>query len=230
MSTSTSSQRKRTEPVASRRERPRLRLLFDELLPFRVARALNELGFRASYVGNQDHGQPRRGSSDKDVLRHAMSTGQIVVTSNHDMIILCHEQEQSVIWIDPHGRQYRHDELAASAFAGIAQWERLLSEATDPVCVRVLRTKVEIMPLARAASLSERRMRQIGARSAHELGPEDTSTVSSNQGCELRCWLTGRPCCTPRGPGLCRRGCGASAGKALAAPGERRPVREGRTR
>lgn len=145
------------------RERPRLRLLFDELLPASVARALHELGFRTSHVGNLDHGQPPRGSDDAFVLDHAVRTSQVVV-SNHDMIMLCAERAQSVVWIDPRGRQFRHDELAAVAFAGIAEWHRRLAEAPTAVCVRVMRTKVETLPLDRAHALAGTRMRTLAAR------------------------------------------------------------------
>jgi predicted nuclease of predicted toxin-antitoxin system len=147
-----------------RRVRPRQRLLFDELLPPDVARALHELGFNTSYVGNGAHGQPPRGSDDATVLRHAMATNQVVVTYNHDMIILCAELGHPVIWLDPRGRQYRHDELVVLAFGGIARWEQGLAAAGGAVCVRVLRTKVETLTLDRAAQLSEQRMRRLAAR------------------------------------------------------------------
>jgi predicted nuclease of predicted toxin-antitoxin system len=150
--------------VASRRERPTIRLLFDELLPPGVARALNELGFRTSHVGHEGHGQPPRGFDDATVLDHAAATRQVVVTFNHDMIMLCAERRQPVVWLDPRGRQFRHDELAAAAFAGIATWHRLLASHDEPVCVRVLRTKVEAVSLARAATLAENRMRTLRAR------------------------------------------------------------------
>jgi predicted nuclease of predicted toxin-antitoxin system len=172
--------------VAGRRDRPRIRLLFDELLPWRVARALNELGFRTSHVGHDDHGQPPRGSTDEAVLEHAAATRQVVVTSNHDMVMLCAERGQPVVWIDPYGRQFRHDELAVAAFRGIAEWQRLLEARDEAACVHVLRTKVEVLPLPQASDLAARRMRALrarrrrtrprreaqgGARSAHD-GPD----------------------------------------------------------
>lgn len=148
----------------AKRERPRIRLLFDELLPASVARALNELGFRTSHVGDERHQQPPRGSSDERVLDHASATNQIVVTSNHDMIMLCAERQQSVVWIDPRGRQFRHDELALVAFQGVVAWHRLLDEQAAPACVRVLRTKVEVLPLEKAAALAAGRMRELRTR------------------------------------------------------------------
>lgn len=150
--------------MAPRRERPDIRLLFDELLPPGVARALHELGFNTSHVGHLTHSQPPRGSDDATVLEHAAATNQVVVTSNHDMIMLCAERAAPVVWLDPYGRQFRHDELALVAFKGIAEWHRLLSSHSTPVCVRVLRTKVEALPLTRASTLAAQRMRNLQAR------------------------------------------------------------------
>ena len=129
-----------------------------------MARALRELGFNTSHVGNQVDQSPLRGSLDEEVLAHAKQHGQTVVTSNHDMILLCHEQSESVVWIDPRGRQFTVDDLALVAFKGIADWERRLNSASGPVCVKVLRTKVETMDLDRAAELARQRIRRITAK------------------------------------------------------------------
>lgn len=151
--------------MASNRARPAIRLLFDELLPPAVARALNELGFRTSHVGHVAHNQPPRGSDDATVLAHAAATNQTIVTANHDMIMLCAERGQPVIWIDPRGRQLKHDELAVLAFTGIARWQELLRATDGPACVRVLRTKAECVALAEAGRLAENRMRALRRRS-----------------------------------------------------------------
>ena len=98
------------------------------------------------------------------MLTEAKRTGQVVVTSNHDMILLCHEQQESVVWIDPRGKQFSADDLALVAFKGIAEWERLLNVARGPVCVRVLRTKVESLDIGRAAGLARQRMRRIAGK------------------------------------------------------------------
>jgi predicted nuclease of predicted toxin-antitoxin system len=157
--------------VASARARPPLRLLFDELLPPRVARALNELGYRTSHVGHAEHGQPPRASDDATILAHAMATNQIVVTYNHDMIMLCAERAQSVVWIDPRGKQFRHDELVVVAFTGIALWHRLLADSRTPICIRVMRTKTEAMSLERANALAARRMHALRLRGARRRAP-----------------------------------------------------------
>lgn len=155
----------------SKRNRPTLRLLFDELLPWRVAEALHVLGFNTSYVNNAAHNQPRKGSSDAAILAHAMKTGQVIVTSNHDMIMICAQQQQSVIWIDSRGRQYRRDELAVLAFSGIRDWQAALASATGPMCLRVLRTKIELLPLDRAGRLAERRMKSLRRKQAARRRP-----------------------------------------------------------
>lgn len=106
-----------------------VRFLFDEDLPHVVARALRELGFNTSHVGSKPDKAPVRGSIDEVVLGHARSTGQIVVTSNHDMILLCAEQGESVVWIDPRGKQYRRSEMVVLCFKGSEDWERRLGNA-----------------------------------------------------------------------------------------------------
>lgn len=148
----------------ARRQRATLRLLFDECLPWKVAEALLTLGFNTSYVGREEHGQPPRRSSDEAILAHATKTGQMIVTSNHDMILLCVEQNEPVVWIDPRGRKIGHEELVVLAFTGIAGWQRDLEARTSPMCLRVLRTKTEMMSLDRAKRLVERRMRALRAK------------------------------------------------------------------
>ena len=80
------------------------------------------------------------------------------------MILLCQEQGESVVWIDPKGRQFTVDDLALVAFKGIGEWHRLLEGSEDPGCVRVLRTKVERLSLDKAAALARRRISGIEAR------------------------------------------------------------------
>jgi hypothetical protein len=80
------------------------------------------------------------------------------------MILLCHEHNESVVWIDPKGRQFTVDDLALVAFRGIREWQRLLEASTEPVCVRVLRTKLERLSLGTAATLATRRISGIEAR------------------------------------------------------------------
>lgn len=98
------------------------------------------------------------------MLDHARKTNQVIVTSNHDMIMLCAEEDESVIWIDPRGRQLRRTEFVPLVFGRVEEWQEMLAEARDPVCVRTLRTKTEAISVDRARHLAEQRMRRLQAR------------------------------------------------------------------
>ena len=155
-----------------RSERAGSRLLFDENLPWRVAAALRILDFAVSYVGDESASppSPARGSSDEVVLDHAIGVRQTVVTSNLDMVLLCVQRRQNVVWIDPKGRNLRREELALLAFKNIRDWSQRLDASTEPVCLRVLRTKTEALALDEAASRVRDRMSRISrqrARSRH---------------------------------------------------------------
>ncbi len=152
------------EDRRQRRRPPRSRLLCDENLPWRVAGALRELGYNVSYVGNEGDGAPSRGSSDETILNHARITNQVVVTSNHDMILLCLEQPQSVIWLDPRGRKITLEEMVVLVFKAAHTWERMLQSATGPVCIRALRTKNQSLSVERAVHLVQQRMKRIAAK------------------------------------------------------------------
>lgn len=129
-----------------------------------MARALRELDINASHVGHDGDQAPARGSSDADVLSHAKKTNQVIVTSNHDMVLLCATEAESVIWIDPRGRQFRLPDMVALVFGRVEEWQGLLAEATEPVCLRVLRTKTEVLDLEQASHLVVQRMRRLQAR------------------------------------------------------------------
>ncbi len=96
--------------------RPRVRLIWDELLSHRVPRALRELGFNTTYVGATSDGAPPRRSSDAVVIEFARRTNQVIVTSNHDMMLLCDEAGQRFVWMDPRGRQSCGRSRCCSAF------------------------------------------------------------------------------------------------------------------
>lgn len=152
------------EGRSQRRRPPRCRLLFDENLPWRVVSALRELGYNVSYVGHEGDGAPPRGASDRTILDYARATNQVVVTSNHDMILLCLEQAQPVIWLDPRGRKITRDEMVVLVFTAVREWEAMLQSATGPACIRALRTKNERLSVERAAHLVEQRMKRIAAK------------------------------------------------------------------
>ena len=80
------------------------------------------------------------------------------------MILLCAEEHESVVWIDPRGRQLKRTELVPLVFARVEEWQKLLGEANEPICVHVLRTKTEVLSLDRARHLVVQRMRRLQAR------------------------------------------------------------------
>lgn len=80
------------------------------------------------------------------------------------MILLCAEENESVIWIDPRGRQFKRTEFVPLVFNRVEDWQALLANATEPICVHVLRTKTEILTLDRARHLVVQRMRRLQAR------------------------------------------------------------------
>lgn len=146
--------------------RPSARLLYDEDVSAKVARALRELDFNVEHVGGQ--GQPAKGSTDEEVLSFAQRTSQVIVTSNHDMIVLCAERRASVVWLDPHGRHLRLDEQAAMAFASIVRWCHVLAETAEPVCLRVLRTKLHVLPVTEGAAAAAKRYHAIRKRQSRK--------------------------------------------------------------
>lgn len=144
-----------------------LRLLFDELLPWRVAAALRILEFDVTWVGHGKTNAPPRGSPDEDVLLYATRTNRKIVTSNHDMILLCNEQQRFTVWIDPWGRPFKREEMVLLVFRSIAKWNELLLE-DGPVCVRALRTKSEVLTLEESTHLVLRRMKRRVVRQMQE--------------------------------------------------------------
>lgn len=141
--------------------RPRIRLIWDELLSHAVPRALRELGFNTTHVGNDLDGTPPRGSVDGTVIEFALRTNQVVVTSNHDMIILCNERGQQFVWLDPRGRQLDREEQVLLVFRQIRDWEQILEAG---LCVHALRTKAKEIPSEDAARLVSRRYRELTRR------------------------------------------------------------------
>lgn len=134
------------------KRRPQIRLLFDEHVSPRVARALGELGCRVGYVGGDK--QPPKGTEDADVLAHARTANQIIVTTNHDMIVLCAEEAESVVWLTPRDKDLTLEAVAAMCFAQLREWESLLAHASGPVCVMAHKTKCDVIPLERAKRIA----------------------------------------------------------------------------
>ena len=144
----------------TRRRRSSVRLLFDENISPRVARALAELGYAAAHVGGVN--EPPLGSTDEEVLAHARRTNQVIVTSNHDMIELCAEEAESLVWVDPYGRRLNYRKMVLRCFEGIEDWEIMLS--AGQVCVHSLATRTNAISLSKAAVMARRRIAKAQAR------------------------------------------------------------------
>lgn len=124
----------------------------------KVARALAALEFHAYHVGGE--GQPPFGSEDEVVLEHAHRCNQIIVTNNYDLIMLCAEHNESVLWLDPRGPDLTLREIVLRCFEGVEVWQQLFEAAEGPICVRSLKTKDETMTLERAFELARKRLAQ----------------------------------------------------------------------
>ena len=168
--------------MSLRADRPTIRLLFDENLPWRVAAALRILEFPVSHIGDNSASppSPNRGSSDETVLSHAENANQLIVTSNLDMILLCVERSQSMIWIDPRGEHLRRAELALIAFKGIDDWSEQLAAADAPVCLRAMRTKTNTLTLEEAGRLARDRMSNITRARSRKKRPKPLGELVSD--------------------------------------------------
>lgn len=127
-------------------------MLFDEQCSAKVARALKALDLRVEHVGGD--GQPEKGAEDQQVLAHAKRNGQTIVTQNNDMVVLCAESQEFVVWIDPKGRDISLAAMVRICFEQVKGWEDALRDANDPICVRVRKTTWEIMELDRAKRIA----------------------------------------------------------------------------
>ncbi len=147
----------------AQRQRPRIRLLWDENLSSLVPQALRVLGFRTTWVGAADDGVPPQGSFDATVVAYAKRTNQVILTSNHDMMTLCDERGQRFVWLDPKGRTLAREAQVLLVFQQIATWERLLIEQPG-MCIHARRTACKAIASGEAARLASNRMREIRRR------------------------------------------------------------------
>lgn len=134
--------------------RPRLRLLIDENLSPRIARALAQLGFDVEAV--QDCEALGKSASDVDVLAYAAQHRRVIVTINFDMVLICAEARQRVIWIDPkRKRSLTYEEMVVRLFQGVSVWEPLLE---DPVIIHARKTMDQVLTFEEAGRAAHRRM------------------------------------------------------------------------
>ncbi len=140
---------------------PRTRLLWDENLSALVAQALRVLRHRVSWVGATEDGAPPRGATDEEVVAYAKRTNQVIVTQNHDMMLLCDELGERFVWLDPRGRQMSREEQVLVVFSQTFAGEEILASGT---CVRALRTKCVAIERREAARLAYQRMRRLDGK------------------------------------------------------------------
>jgi predicted nuclease of predicted toxin-antitoxin system len=155
-------------------DRPRIRLLWDENLSVLVPKALRVLDFWVTYVGSDEEGVPGKKSSDDEVVEYALSTKQVIVTANHDMMTLCAEAGQRFVWLDARGKQLTRDAQVLLVFKQISEWERTLA-ASPAMCLVARRSGCKLIAPGEAARLATNRMRSLErkARSrarGHQLG------------------------------------------------------------
>lgn len=132
--------------------RPSLRLLFDENTSPRVARALTELGHPVTHIGGDD--APPKGTPDEDVLGHALATNKMILTENHDLIVICAEAGAPVVWLDPRDKDMTFTTQVLLCFTQIAQWDSLVTQHPDPLCVHARKTTCRAISLEEAKSLA----------------------------------------------------------------------------
>lgn len=142
---------------------PKLRFLWDELLSPKVPQALHILGFNTSHVGHATHDQPPRGSTDEVIVAHTKRTNQVIVTSNHDMMLICAEAGQRFVWVDPRGRRLTRTEQVLLMFKQVDSWQEILHSQPE-MCVRSMRTRCFAMEPSEAARLAGQRMREIARK------------------------------------------------------------------
>ncbi len=106
---------------------------------------------------------PPQGSSDAEIVEFALRTNQVIVTSNHDMMLICEQEGQRFVWLDPRGRQLSQRQQVMICLTQIEDWEGILSRHNG-VCVRALRTKASAIRASDAARLAGERMRRLERR------------------------------------------------------------------
>jgi predicted nuclease of predicted toxin-antitoxin system len=101
---------------------------------------------------------PAEGSTDDEIVEHALHGGYIIVTSNHDMMQLCAEAGQRFVWLDPRSRQLTRAKQLLLILEQIDRWQQIL-ETDATTCVHSMRTKCEAIAPAEAARLATQRMK-----------------------------------------------------------------------
>lgn len=136
----------------------KLRVVFDEQMSVRVARALAALGKPVTFIGQK--GQLPKGSLDPEVASFAKVEKRAVFTVNYDMVLAACDQQTRFIWFDKRGREPLMIELASICLSQWPQWEAAMA---DPGvhCLKVGRKSLEALSLPEARRRATRRYSQM---------------------------------------------------------------------
>ncbi len=120
--------------------------MIDENLSPRIARALGALGYNVEAV--HDAADLGVATPDDRILEIAKQRNQVIVTLNLDMVLICIEAEESVIWVDPKRKKgLTYEEMVVRFFEGVPRWERLVKGGT---VLHALKTKDEVLSFEQA--------------------------------------------------------------------------------
>ncbi len=96
------------------------------------------------------------------------------MTANHDMIVLCADEAAPVVWLDPRDKDLSRRAMVVLCFTQVTEWQRLLDQTDDPLCVVARKTLCEALPLEaarkRALDRGKRRRREMRKRQGQQHG------------------------------------------------------------
>lgn len=149
--------RRYENPTPSKGFKATLRLLFDENVSPSVAAALEALGLKTFAVGVPP--APDKGSTDPELIAWAIKRSCVIVTYNHDMMLMAHAQGAQFVWLDHRNRSMSRFEQARLVLSQIEAWQLLLTDHSG-CCVHAGRTFCEALEAADAARRVEQRARE----------------------------------------------------------------------
>lgn len=168
--------RRYANPTPSKGYKVALRLLFDENVSPAVAAALAALNVNAFAVGTPP--APDKGSTDLDLIAWAVKTNCVIVTYNHDMMLMAHTQRARFVWLDHRNRSMSRFEQARLVLSQIEAWQLLLEDHADS-CVHAGRTFCEALDPADAARRVDQRARARKRKQAAKKSKANASRETS---------------------------------------------------
>lgn len=149
-----------TEPA----DVPPLRVIFDENMSSRVAKALNLVEKDVTRTPAAKRG--KKATPDNKVARGAKRAGRFVFTNNFDMVVAAVEEDARVIWFyDKHHNSPTLFNQARMFFDKWAYWERLLAPE-DAYCIRVSMSRTTLITKEAARKQASRLDRKSKAKRA----------------------------------------------------------------